>query len=134
MNIETIDHIELAFENCEELVIPAADIRFLYASGLTESIRYSSDMFATSKQAKYFRLSVTNRPAYDRLAKYNDLVDVRLKQRDGKSVYFSVEYVEGAGGNNENQRIDTTPDEIYVHVRPQEARTETLRESEGYPL
>jgi hypothetical protein len=119
--MENISHIELGFENCEELVISADDVTFLYAGGITEQLRFGNGTaLMTGKQATYFRLSVRNRPAYARLAEHPDIVDVALKQHGGKAVYFSVDYDEVMGGNNDNQRIHTTPDEISVCVKPQE--------------
>ncbi|MGC4375749.1 hypothetical protein WD019_02240 [Fictibacillus sp. Mic-4] len=109
MKLESVAKIHLAFENCEGIDIPAEDVHFMYASEITESVRFhnilrkQSDRLSRFKHADFFRLIITNKPEYKRVFDYRDIAQVHLFDEAGNNEWFFVYWGENEY-DNEHQK------------------------------
>lgn len=117
-----ITRIDLAFENCEDVAIPAKDVRFLYAGDINESIRFdnilakSSERLSTYRTAGLVRLIIRNRPEYNRILEYDDIAQIHLYDSDDNHEWFFTDYDEVWGHENANQQTELINDETEIHV------------------
>lgn len=96
MKIENISKVMLAFENCEDITIPATDVKFLYMSEITESVRIHNILrenkseVSRGRTAGYVRMLITDKEEYQRLKAFNDVAQIHLFDDEGNDEWFFV--------------------------------------------
>jgi hypothetical protein len=118
-----IDEIHVVFENVEHIEIPYSDVRYIYLSGITESIWDNNILFHDSfkckleKTAKFLRLMIKDKPEYDRVKQHNDITHIELLSQ-GKSIhYIALQWAEGSSDyTNIGQKVITGNGVIDIWV------------------
>lgn len=109
----TIDRIDIVFENCELIKVPYSDVRYISMFKITESIWDNNILFEqsfefkTRKSAKGARIIIKDKPEYSRVWKYNDITHIDFMKEDVSISYIGVEWKDGSAdfGPNLGQEV-----------------------------
>lgn len=131
-----LKQIELALENCEEIIIPAEDIEWLNIRDIEEFWNYSHGDIYKGKEAKYFMVSIKNTAnkienypsltqeeqtqlPFDRLTQHNDIAQVHFKYNDScKDEFFFFDWCDDDDDRYSNSYQETTryEDSLVIQI------------------
>lgn len=121
MKLENVVKVMLAFENCEDIVIPIEEVSYFYVSGITESFRLQNILKKSEatllryKGSDYFSITFAEKDEYKRVLEWNDIAQVHLYDKDDNSEWFFVKWGDDEY-NNPFQKSKVYQGRIFVTI------------------
>lgn len=119
---ETINKIDIVFENCEAIHIPITDVSYISLDEITESIWHNNILykqkfeFKLNKIAKKAWITIIDKPEYERVKQYKDITYIDFMNNDESVCYIGIEWFGEDKYNNPKQEIEVEKDKIRIYI------------------
>lgn len=128
--MQTIERIEIAFENCEVCILLPQMFKYLIINGIKENLnincyQYTNGEIHRSKVCEEFSITINkeglntitwNGTLKERLNKFKDIVSVIIYFEDRKQEIY-VPWCDKYEFSNEYQSIEETENEITINIK-----------------